>query len=326
MKYKVFGTVLGVVTLLGLSGNAGLAASYPGVSLDDMVRIQAGPFTMVKEIGDKKENQQIYLNEFYMDKFEVSIPEYARCVSQGKCNADPLTKTIMSVYYDFWFSIYRDVWYRYERPPIHNDFYALALAKSLEAKGPIGYVQKTDAVAYCAFVGKRLPTNAEWEKAARGDTDDRTYSWGNETPTDCTHANLAGMFIPSRKSCPKGPVDARDTRYPPSPYGIYNMIGNQTEYVSDTYGPSFFYFTPVARTSSRLWLSDGRIDPKYVWGDLVKGMGFMARNNKKFMDGPLALPSYTPAGIGDIAIRLRYHGQLLDSGMRCVASKTRMVQ
>jgi formylglycine-generating enzyme required for sulfatase activity len=165
---------------------------------DGMVQmyVPAGAFTM----GDGSDNHTVTLNAFWIDKTEVTNAMYALCVKAGKCTPPKETKS-------------------YTR----GNYYG----NSLYDNYPVIYVSWNDAVKYCSWVGRRLPTEAEWEKAARG-TDGRIYPWGNS-------------FDASKLNSYEGSVD--DTtevgKYPSgaSVYGALDMAGNVWEWVSSKYKP-----------------------------------------------------------------------------------------
>jgi formylglycine-generating enzyme required for sulfatase activity len=161
-----------------------------------MVLVPAGEFTMGGESIDNPRHP-VYLDAFYMDKYEVTTSRYARFLQATR----------------------RQLPFKWSEVGLvsHGD------------RPVIGVIWE-DANAYCRWVGKRLPTEAEWEKAARG-TDGREYPWGNEAPTP-RHANF-------NKCCEwkgygvlaiVGSLEAGR-----SPYGIYDLAGNVSEWVADWY-------------------------------------------------------------------------------------------
>jgi formylglycine-generating enzyme required for sulfatase activity len=182
--------------------------------------VSAGDFKMGSDDSDKgalsneKPQHTVYLDAFWMDKFEVTNALYKKCVDAGKCSRLSETKSYTrSAYFgDAQFDNY-----------------------------PVIYVTWDQARTYCEWAGKRLPTEAEWEKAARG-TDGRIYPWGNTWDVRTTR-----RLNFSDKNDPTGPSDTEaddgyaDTApvgtYPngASPYGIMDLSGNVWEWVSDWY-------------------------------------------------------------------------------------------
>jgi formylglycine-generating enzyme required for sulfatase activity len=173
-----------------------------------MVLVPAGEFMMGSNDGgsDEKPVHRVYLDDYYIDKYEVTTSRYAAFL-QATSRAAPERWNEASQVSDG------------ERPVIGVDWH--------------------DADAYCRYYGKRLPTEAEWEKAARG-TDGRKYPWGNEEPTS-RHTNF-------NKCCDwKGyatltAVMEHDAGK--SPYGAYDMAGNVWEWTADWYDKSYYQSSP----------------------------------------------------------------------------------
>jgi formylglycine-generating enzyme required for sulfatase activity len=168
----------------------------------EMVHVPAGEFMMGSDkYGMEQPVHTVYLEAFYIDKYEVTNARYRACVEAGACSQPDNTD-------------------RYNDPSY--------------AEHPVVYVDWYQAEAYCQWAGKRLPTEAEWEKAARG-TDGRTYPWGEGI--DCDHAQYSeecGGQIVSVGSKPKGA----------SPYGALDMAGNVWEWVADWYGKDYYSRSP----------------------------------------------------------------------------------
>jgi formylglycine-generating enzyme required for sulfatase activity len=180
-----------------------------------MVRVPDGSFTMGSNSGeaDERPAHTVYLDGFYMDQYEVTNGQYAKCVDQGVCEPPRWTQS-------------------YNRPSYFGD--------TDYDDYPVIGVNWEQATTYCAWRGARLPTEAEWEKAARG-TDERTYPWGELI--DCGVANFGG---PKNQGGCVGDTTF-NYNYPTgvSPYGIYDLGGNLSEWTNDWYDISYYAKSPA---------------------------------------------------------------------------------
>jgi serine/threonine protein kinase len=188
-----------------------------------MQLVPAGEFTMGSDNNDDDEKpiHQVYLDTYYMDKYEVTNRLYHVCASAGICDPprDTSSVTRASYYGNSQFANY---------PVINVDWY--------------------QAKAYCIWRGARLPTEAEWEKAARG-TDGLTYPWGEGI--NCGKANYWGK----ESGCVGDTTEVG--RYPNgiSPYGIFDMAGNVWEWIADWYSETYYQNSPF---ENPIGLSSGK--------------------------------------------------------------------
>ena len=211
---------------------SGCMSGIKGDAKENMIFIPEGSFTMGFEIenenewGDMDEEpvHQVVLSSYWIDKYEVTSSSFANFLNENKNEAHRFIEITPSVTVKFENNVYKP-------------------RKGLE-NYPVNRVSWFGADAYCKWKGKRLPTEAEWEKAARG-TDQRIFPWGNEFPD-----NSRVTF--RRKFSEKGfqvmePVDGMKDGI--SPFGVHQMAGNVWEWVSDWF-------------DSSVYQDENRIDPK----------------------------------------------------------------
>ena len=175
----------------------------------EMVFVPAGDFKMGSLVGtvDEQPVHTVYLDAYWIDRTEVTNAMYSLCVQAGACLRPYVLNS--NTHYDYYF----DAQY---------------------ANYPVIALKWSSAEAYCTWAGRRLPTEAEWEKAARG-TDERTYPWGNDNPND----SLLNFNNPAGDTASVGnyPLGA-------SPYGVWDMAGNMNEWVADWYGKDYYGSSP----------------------------------------------------------------------------------
>ncbi len=182
----------------------------------EMVRIPEGSFIMGSEgvEGDEVPMRTVFMNAFYIDKYEVTVAQYRACVESGGCPELRLGSGAYLHSYEF---------------PYCN------WGHSGRDNYPVNCINWFEADRYCRWAGKRLPTEAEWEKAARG-TDGRRFPWGDEQAT-CEHIVMdeGGDGCGRERTWPVGSKPAGA-----SPYGVMDMSGNVWEWTADWYAFDFY--------------------------------------------------------------------------------------
>ena len=192
-----------------------------------MVLIPSGSFEMGSE-GERANERPVHtvhLDAFYMDKYEVTNVQFKLFV-----NANPQWQK-SRIDRRFHNGYYLDHW---------DDTYPFG-----EGEHPVVYVSWYAAMAYAEWAGKRLPTEAEWEYAARGGLSGKKYPWGDDEPT----AAYANYHRNVNDTTPVG-------RYAANGYGLYDMAGNVWEWCLDAYDEDFY----AASDDSRNPIAGGEVD------------------------------------------------------------------
>ena len=225
MKKEVAGTVIFVMMLFFMTALGSSAAGFNQVVSQNMtfnpssnllrekdnmmmMYVPAGEFTMGSKEGndDEKPVHLVYLDTYWIDQTEVTNGQYEKCVMESVCTQPGSVNSDTRVSY---FG--------------NNEFMDY----------PVMKVVWDQANTYCQWAGGRLPTEAEWEKAARG-TDQRTYPWGNSVDS-----NLANYDVNIGDTTKVGSYPAGA-----SPYGVLDMAGNVWEWVSDWSANDYYKSSP----------------------------------------------------------------------------------
>lgn len=228
--------MLGVLAVGCVLLAAGITQSSEIIGKDGapMVLVPPGEFLMGSNEGDADEMppHRVHLDGYYMDRYEVTVGQYAKFLEATS----------------------------HETPPEWN-----TMNQAQHQKRPVAFVNWADANTYCRWAGKRLPTEAEWEKAARG-TDSRIYPWGNEIPTQ-RQANFSKQDWNDHAALlPVGLLEEGK-----SPYGIFDLAGNVREWVADWYDDKYYEQSPN-RNPNGPERGEGKVlrggswlhDPKYL--------------------------------------------------------------
>ena len=153
---------------------------------------------------------------------------------------------------------------------------------------PVAMVTWFGAKAYCEYFGGRLPSEIEWEKAARG-TDGRPYPWGSDRP-DGSQANMSGEDDPYEQTAPVGSFPAGA-----SPYGVMDMTGNAREWVADWYQKDYYANAPSANPPGP---ESGELDMRVSRGGSYAEAGHHSRTSDRMPQKPDLEPKTVPFTIG----------------------------
>ncbi|HOX46343.1 MAG TPA: SUMF1/EgtB/PvdO family nonheme iron enzyme [Myxococcota bacterium] len=212
---------------------AGAAVTAPA---GDLLPVPAGEFWMGcnPEVdkqcqADENPGRKVWLRAFRIDRNEVTTGQFRACVAAGACSAEGITVQRMS------------------GQPFTTHDWACNWGQPRREEHPINCVSWEQARAYCAWAGKRLPTEAEWEKAARGSADRRRFPWGDQgLESSVRRANVVDQWALDKFSRDFAKEEKYSDGYEGtspvgafpegrSPYGALDMAGNVCEWVADRY-------------------------------------------------------------------------------------------
>ena len=221
--------VLVMIGLLCVAGCAKQKEDVLPVPPDGMVLIPAGEFQMGSNDPEARNEERpvhtVFVDAFFIDKYEVTNAQYQKFVlANPSWQKDKIDRT---------FNLAKE-----EKYPPHSirdtylrDWHGNHYPDG-RANHPVTNVSWYAAMAYARWVGKRLPTEAEWEYAARGGFSDKKYPWGDVI--DPKKANYG--YNPERTTAVG--------KYPPNGYGLYDMAGNVWEWCLDEYNKDFYFSSP----------------------------------------------------------------------------------
>ena len=249
--------------------------------MDGMIEVQipAGILHMgaydVNADPDEKPAHEVSMHSYWMDKVEVTNGMYTLCIQAGACSKqhDPFSQRRPD----------------YFTNPEYRDY-------------PVVNVTWEEATIYCTWAGRRLPTEAEWERAARGD-DLRTYPWGDDLPSQ-QYANFDNVIHDTSRV---GSYAAGA-----SPYGILDMAGNVWEWVNDLYREDYYQTAPTADPAGPTQTS-GRYNRAIRGGSYQDTFMDIRVSNRGSLKGPNPLLlADDPARYGQSSVKI---------GFRCAADQ-----
>lgn len=280
-------------------------------SLDGMVQLPAGEFLMgttsaegFPEDGEGPV-QKVTVESFYMDKYAVTNAQFAEFIAAtqykteaelfewsfvfhlllSEVTAKKVTQTVAGT--PWWTVVAGAYWKKPEGPD--SD-----IANRMDH--PVVHISWNDAVAYAKWAGKRLPTEAEWEYAARGGLEQKTYPWGDElTPNGEHQCNIWQGSFPNENTAVDGYISTAPVNaFKPNNYGLYNMVGNVWEWCFNRFTKN------MDEKSGRIKL----VNPSGVEVKVMKGGSYLCHKSYCNRYRVAARSSNTPdSSTGNIGFR-----------------------
>ena len=198
----------------------------------ELARIPPGDFLMGAADGEDDERpvHAVHVSEFFIGRFAVTQDEYARFV-RATGYPPPAVRELPLIAAGGRDTVFREL----AAPYVWTD----GQPPAGRGSHPVVLIRYEDAIAYCTWLSQalgrvvRLPTEAEWEKAARGGVGGQRYPWGEDCDLSRSNFLVDAATKYQRGTRPTG-------TYPPNPYGLYDMAGNVWEWVSDWYSSDYY--------------------------------------------------------------------------------------